>query len=427
MSPNTTDLDPAMNGRKALVDFFARSLTAFQSSKDAFHVVCTLPPRGETAGEASGEFSTSTPAPAPRRPNRNDVKARPVESLVVLDSSFNPPTLAHLRMAASAVRDLQKGRSTTTATRGDGAGESSSVAAGELGQRRAVRLLLLLAVNNADKKPKPAAFEVRLGMMYAFARDLRDEVRRRGVDGAEEEQRQQQEEEEDVEVDLGLTTMPYFHDKSQAISDTRFYARGDGGGEPEQVYLAGYDTLIRIFNPKYYNASSSSSPGGTAVEEAEAPIRRALDPFLGRSRLRITMRTDDEWGGEGEQVAYLKSLRDGGLEDVGGRRAWAERVEMVRGRDEGEEVVSSTKVREAASARDEEMLGRLVSARVKGWVLGEGLYPGDEGFVCCFVYDMRQVRRDVVDIGEWAHGLIVLLMDIIEPENLVSFKRQQAI
>ncbi|KAK1535036.1 cytidylyltransferase [Colletotrichum costaricense] len=416
MSPNTTDPDPAMNGRKALVDFFARSLTAFQSSKDAFRVVCTLPPRGEAAGEASGEFSISTPAPAPRRPNRDDVKAGPVESsLVVLDSSFNPPTLAHLRMAASAVRDLQKGRSTTTTRRGGGAGDSSSGAAGEMGRRRAVRVLLLLAVNNADKKPKPAAFEVRLGMMYAFARDLRDEVRRRGVGGVEEEQRQQ-EEEEDVEVDLGLTTMPYFHDKSQAISDTRFYARGDGGGEPEQVYLAGYDTLIRIFNPKYYHASSSSSlPGGTAVEEAEAPIRRALDPFLDRSRLRITMRTDDGWGGEGEQVAYLESLRDGGLEDVGGRRAWAERVEMVRGRDEGEEVVSSTKVREAASARDEEMLGRLVTARVKGWVLGEGLYRE------------RQVRRDVVDIGEWAHGLIVLLMDIIEPGNLVGFKRQQAI
>ncbi|KAK1708101.1 hypothetical protein BDP67DRAFT_411616 [Colletotrichum lupini] len=379
MSSDTTAPDPAMNGRKALVNFFARSLTAFQSSKDAFRVVCTLPHRGETAAEASGEFSTSTPAPAPRRPNRDDAKAGPVESsLVVLDSSFNPPTLAHLRMAASAVRDLRKGRSTTTTTtRGGGAGESSSGAGGEMGRRRAVRVLLLLAVNNADKKPKPAAFGVRLGMMYAFAGDLRDEVRRRGVDGAEEGQRQEEEEEEeeDVEVDLGLTTMPYFHDKSQAISDTRFYARGDGGGEPEQVYLAGYDTLIRIFNPKYYNASSSSSsPGGTAVEEAEAPIRRALDPFLGRSKLRITMRTDDEWGGEGEQVAYLESLRDGGLEDVGGRRAWAERVEMVRGRDEGEEVVSSTKVREAASARDEEGLRRLVSARVKGWVLGEGLY-----------------------------------------------------
>ncbi|KAK1472470.1 cytidylyltransferase [Colletotrichum cuscutae] len=408
MSSDTTALDPAMNGRKALVDFFARSLTAFQSSKDAFRVVCALPPRGETAGEASGEFSASTPAPAPRRPNRDDVEARPAKSsLVVLDSSFNPPTLAHLRMAASAVRDLQKGRSTTTTTtRGGGAGDSSSGAAGEMGRRRAVRVLLLLAVNNADKKPEPAAFEVRLGMMYAFAGDLRDEVRRRGVDGAEE----------DVEVDLGLTTMPYFHDKSQAISDTRLYARGDGGGEPEQVYLAGYDTLIRIFNPKYYHASSSSSsssPGGTAVEEAEAPIRRALDPFLDRSRLRITMRTDDGWGGEGEQVAYLESLRDGGLEDVGGRRAWAERVEMVRGRDEGEEVVSSTKVREAASARDEEMLGRLASGQI---LLHANM-----------IEDMRQVRRDVVDIGEWAHGLIVLLMDIIEPGNLVGFKRQQAI
>ncbi|KAL2883460.1 hypothetical protein SGCOL_001142 [Colletotrichum sp. CLE4] len=282
--------------------------------------------------------------------------------------------MAHLRMAASAIRDLQR-RKTTTTTGGSSGGAAGAVE--DLGQRGPVRLLLLLAVNNADKKSKPAAFEVRLGMMYAFAADLRDELKSKGVEEALGESmkgagtvQKEEEEKEEVEVDLGLTTMPYFHDKSQAISDTGFYAQGSEG-EPEQVYLAGYDTLIRIFNPKYYSGTSSAEE---ATAEAVAPIRSALDPFLNRSKLRITMRTDDGWGGEGEQVAYLKSLRDGGLEEVGGRGQWAERVEMVRGRDAGEEVVSSTKVREAASAGDDEGLGKLVSRRVKEWVLGEGLY-----------------------------------------------------
>ncbi|KAK1625607.1 hypothetical protein BDP81DRAFT_474107 [Colletotrichum phormii] len=349
MSSTTAEPDPAMKSRAALVDFFSRSLTAFQSSKDAFRVVCTLSPRG---GGSSGDTAT---IPAPGRPGGGD--KRLVKSLIVLDSSFNPPTMAHLRMAASAIRDLQ--RTTTTMTRSGSSGLASG-AVEDRAQGGSVRLLLLLAVNNADKKPKPAAFEVRLGMMYAFAADLRDELKRTGVEEASSRESMKgaetlQEEEEEVEVDLGLTTMPYFHDKSQAISDTGFYAQG-GEGEPEQVYLAGYDTLIRICNPKYYSAPSSAEG---AAAEAVAPIRSALDPFLNRSKLRITMRTDDEWGGEGEQVAYLQSLRDGGLEGVGGRGRWAERVEMVRGREVGEEVVSSTKVREAASAGDDEVLGRL--------------------------------------------------------------------
>ncbi|KAK1965832.1 cytidylyltransferase [Colletotrichum sublineola] len=347
MASDTTP-EPAMPSRAALVDFFSRGLAAFQSSKEAFRVVCTLSRRG-------GYDDTTAPVP---RPPREERPPRRVRSLVVLDSSFNPPTLAHLRMAVSAVRDLRRSGG------GDGGSREAS----------AVRLLLLLAVNNADKKPQPAAFPVRLGMMHAFARDLLDELRSapslsKGNGEQEREQEQKvteghDEEDGEMEVDLGLTTMPYFHDKSQAISDAGFYVV-DGEG-PEQVYLAGYDTLVRIFNPKYYNTSSTGDGDGGVT-----PIQRALDPFLERSRLRITMRADDEWGSETDQTAHLERLRDGGLEEVGGRAAWAERVEMVRGVGE---VVSSTRVRRAAKQRDEDALGRLVGPRVKEWVLSEGLY-----------------------------------------------------
>ncbi|KZL79235.1 cytidylyltransferase [Colletotrichum incanum] len=351
--PSDKAPEPAMSSRAALVDFFSRGLAAFHSSKDAFRVVCTLSRRRPVTTAGHDDVAAT---PVPRSP-REEQPPRRVRSLVVLDSSFNPPTLAHLRMAVSAVRDLQRGKPQ---------------------EESAVRLLLLLAVNNADKKPKPAAFPVRLGMMHAFAQDLLDELRGQvlaspGRGDGKQEKEVGEGGVEEIDVDLGLTTMPYFHDKSQAISDEGFYAV-DGEG-PEQVYLAGYDTLIRIFNPKYYNAAapspSSVTKDGREEMEVVAPIRGALDPFLERSRLRITMRTDDEWGDEGEQVAYLERLRDGGLEEVGGRGSWAERVEMVRGMGE---VVSSTRVREAASKGDEEGLGRLVGGRVKEWVLGEGLY-----------------------------------------------------
>ncbi|KAF4930368.1 putative nicotinamide mononucleotide adenylyltransferase [Colletotrichum viniferum] len=276
--------------RKALVEFFSRSLSSFQSSQDVFRVLCSLPHHRENAA----------PSPSPRRPQQ------PVKRLVVLDSSFNPPTLAHLRMATSALQA--------------GAG---------------ARLLLLLAVNNADKAPKPVAFAVRLGLMCAFAEDLLVL-------------------EEGLEVDVGVTTMPFFHDKARAVEGSGFYGEG-----VEQVYLAGYDTLIRIFNPKYY-------------PEAEGGMKGALGPFLERGKLRISLRVGDEWGGEGEQRAYLEGLREGGLEEVGGKREWAERVELVTGT-EGE-VVSSSRVREMAGRGDEEGLRGLLGERVRGWVLEDGLY-----------------------------------------------------
>ncbi|KAF6825420.1 cytidylyltransferase family protein [Colletotrichum plurivorum] len=292
MSSSIPNPEAAMSSRKSLVELFNRSLSTFQTSSDAFRVVCTLP-----------RLADSPSSSAPRQPRQK------VDSLVVLDSSFNPPTLAHLRMARSALRD----------------GSSNSSGGG-------ARLLLLLAVNNADKKPKPASFGERLGMMHAFAEDLLEE-------------------EEEVEVDLGLTTRPYFHEKSAVIAEEGGY------GGAEQVYLVGFDTLIRIFDGKYYDDMGA-----------------ALGPFLGRARVRVTMRTDDAWGDEEEQEWYLEGLKDGGLEAVGGRAEWAERVEMVRGRGQGEEVVSSTRVREAAARGDGEGLKGLLSNRVREWVVEEGLY-----------------------------------------------------
>ncbi|KAF5526220.1 Nicotinamide mononucleotide adenylyltransferase [Colletotrichum aenigma] len=279
--------------RKALVEYFSRSLSSFQSSQDAFRILCTLPHHRENAA----------PSPSPRRPQQ------PVKRLVVLDSSFNPPTLAHLRMATSALQA--------------GAG---------------ARLLLLLAVNNADKAPKPVAFAVRLGLMCAFAEDLLAQGAREGM-----------------EVDVGVTTMPFFHDKARAVEGGGFYGEG-----VEQVYLAGYDTLIRIFSPKYY-------------PEAEGGMKAALGPFLERGKLRVCLRVGDEWGGEEEQRRYLEGLREGGLEEVGGKREWAERVELVTGT-EGGEAVSSSKVREMAGRGDEKGLKGLLGERVRGWVLEEGLY-----------------------------------------------------
>ncbi|KAL7931635.1 Nucleotidylyl transferase [Trichoderma chlorosporum] len=283
---------------KQLVEFFSRSLTSFHSSPDVFRILCTLP--------HAGPEPVSRPASGVRR-------------LVVLDSSFNPPTRAHAEMARSALKWAS----------------SSSSSEG-------TRLMLLLSVNNADKAPKPASFPVRLGMMEGFGRHLLEGLELEG----------------DVrpEIDLAVTTMPYFNDKARAIGESGVYSSRGGEEEPEQVFLAGFDTVIRIFNPKYYG------DGG---------MRAALGPFFERARLRVTMRTDDEWGGEAEQEEYVRGLGEGKLDEVGGDAAWAGRVDLVEGSGDG---VSSSRVRAMVKSGEKEGLEKLVDEEVMGWIEGEGLY-----------------------------------------------------
>lgn len=282
-----------------------------------------------------------SPQPAPVPPRKQP------QTLVVLDSSFNPPTAAHLRMATSAV-----------------AGENLP---------GPVRLLLVLGVDNADKAVGPAALEQRLGMMWAFARDVRN-----GLDGTGSGSSGGR---EGVSIDVCLSKQPYFHDKSEAIAASNFYKVDEGeeaaeasNTKTEQVILVGYDTLIRILDPKYYGTSTTDVG---AVDVKETPVRKALGPFFERARLRVTARTDAEWGGKDDQAAYLDGLVNGdGLQKIGGNGEWAKRIETVEGRKEGEPLVSSTLAREAAKGKDWARFGELVSHGVKRWAEGEKLYSG---------------------------------------------------
>lgn len=149
----------------------------------------------------------------------------PSKVLYVLDSSFNPPTLAHLEISSSALEDSP--------------GPSS-------------RLLLLLATQNADKPSQPALFEDRLVMMTLLAEDLRTYLRSHLATSDLDDGNIPR-------IDIGVTKKPYFVDKAAAIEESRVYA-----SPLEQVHLTGFDTLIRILNPTL----------------------RPLEPFLTHHRLR---------------------------------------------------------------------------------------------------------------------------------------------
>ncbi|KAI1734931.1 hypothetical protein F4680DRAFT_436934 [Xylaria scruposa] len=335
-----------------LVARFAQALKSFESSDSTFRVLCSLP-----------SSSAATADLAPVEPLR-----RPAKYILVLDSSFNPPTLAHHRMVISALSDP---RYKTKATQDVKAEESRGMSK----TSGASRVLLLLAINNADKAPRPAVFPQRLAMMYAFAQGILADSSAKGT----AESSGQPPSGADVgceAVDIAVTTEPYFHAKAQAIAISDFY-RGvgesdepesavsiDNAAESEQIYLTGYDTLIRIFNPKYYPNNS---------------MKASLDPLFALARLRVTMRTDDNWGDVAAQISYLDELRAGKLEEAGGRVEWVDRIEMVQGRKEDEAIISSTKVRDAVRAQDWEALGVLVSENIVSWIRENSLYANDDG------------------------------------------------
>ena len=379
--PGATGADPSAGSPstgESLVGFFTRALEDYRRSNDRFRVLCSVvPPAACSPAPAPGSALIITeedePVPAPAL-----LASRP-RHLVVLDSSFNPPTAAHLGMAATAASGMRSGSDSSSSSKDR---TSLHHQRGE----RPRRILLLLATNNADKAPRPAAFPHRLAMMCLFARDLADRVTGAGDEGAGTGA--------DWPVDIGVTTEPYFHSKSEAVAESRFYrpninanddtanpssaaAAADPSSDMEQVYLVGFDTLIRIFNPKYYPSPDPSAPSAMAA---------ALDPFFARARLQVTVRADAdaEWGDAAAQRAYMEGLGRGSLVAVGGRAEWATRVARDPDADAEEQgegplpAISSTKVREAIARGHWAALKTdgfsVVTPRVEEFIRREGLY-----------------------------------------------------
>ena len=288
----------AMSKLDQLLCTFRAALQSFASSTSSFQILRTVP------------------AITSHRP----------KTLYVLDSSFNPPTRAHLHIATSAILDDKKA-------------EAEPVK----------RLLLLLATQNADKAPKPASFEQRLTMMSTFAEDLVRSVQEQCVDDRKESQT--------LIVDVGVIKTPLYLDKASVIDQSGEYGTPNAG--PEQVHLTGYDSLIRLLDTKYYPPDHTLQP---------------LESLFSRHRIRATRRIGDKWGGRQEQDAYLQALAHGDSESQGARREWATRIDLVDGISEGEESVSSTKVRDAANRKDPGALSKLVTDGVRDWILDQELY-----------------------------------------------------
>ncbi|CEP15045.1 hypothetical protein [Parasitella parasitica] len=130
--------------------------------------------------------------------------------LLVLDSSFNPPTKAHAQLLQTSL-----------------ASYPSNFFNGSL---------LLFSTNNVDKSLTGASALQRAQMMEIMARNFADTA-------------------------VGFTPHGRFMDKAKYIHSW-FAERYNG--QLELYFIVGFDTMTRLLDPKYYN--------GMAVQEALAPF-----------------------------------------------------------------------------------------------------------------------------------------------------------
>lgn len=293
---------------RPLVKTMKTALKSFQDSNSRFRVLKTVTSENDIADNENTISQLESP-----------------KTLFILDSSFNPPSIAHRTLAMSALHKLNSDNFP-----------------------RPHRLLLLFATMNADKAPSAASFDQRLTLMSIFARDLISALNEHSADHSV------------VPVDIGVTTVPYYTDKSAAIESE---GRECYPHKPKHIHLVGYDTLTRFFAAKYY-------------QKFDPPFS-ALNPYFDAAhRLRVTLRPDEDYGSVDEQNAFVKRLEDGEMEENGGKREWARQVDLVPPNPQAG--VSSTRIRKAAKREDWGELVQLCTPGVAEWVRSENLYAEDD-------------------------------------------------
>lgn len=168
-------------------------------------------------------------------------------NISVLDSSFNPPTLAHLALAntpfPASFRNASSDNDVFHAK------------------------LLLLSVRNVDKslKPSDATYAQRLEMMISLIKDITpDGTPTSRNKGCRDEIEVSPPDEANVAV--GIIDEPTFVGKSQVLLE---FLRGrlqafpltEGGivhsPKPKLTFLVGTDTLGRLFAPRYYSSEQA--------------------------------------------------------------------------------------------------------------------------------------------------------------------------
>lgn len=207
-----------------------------------------------------------------------------LKKLCVLDSSFNPPHLGHYTLVKESVNFNERNNS-----------------------KDELAVLLLLSINNADKlRPQPASFEHRVEMMVQMGNFINENLQ--------------------VDVIIGLTDKARFVDKKLSIVN---YIKSEQKKEAatELSFLVGYDTLIRILNPKYY---------------LPVTLCTALEYFFMNLDLFCLSRDSPQESLQ-DQVNFVRNIANGEIEGV--PKDWATKIHLLTNEGSETSSISSSAVR----------------------------------------------------------------------------------
>ncbi|EGW32484.1 uncharacterized protein SPAPADRAFT_61552 [Spathaspora passalidarum NRRL Y-27907] len=232
------------------------------------------------------------------------------QRICVLDSSFNPPHLGHYALVEESLKNTF----------------------GSVGQSNDNKIvLLLLSIKNADKAaPKPESLEHRLQMMYLMANDISKKW--------------------NISVSIGVTKHAKFVDKS--VSCLNFIKPSS---TLKLTFLVGFDTLVRILNPKYYLPDKLST---------------SLEQFMKSTDLFCLTRVDKDITND-EQNNYLEEIRGGRHEDIPSH--WGENIFLVKNFGDDIANISSSEIRLQISQGNDDWKSKVVP-EIRDFIVNNDLY-----------------------------------------------------
>lgn len=322
--------DPTMANIRAAAP---RLLQRVQQGLSKFELVYVPHTKWPLPHPKLGEVSTSSPL-----------------RISVLDSSFNPPTLAHLSLANSLP-------------------PSSSQSDGEVDYSAR---LLLLSVKNVDKSLKPgdALYEQRLEMMHLLVKNMHP-LRLVTDHAAPPSVTDDITVEEAANAAIAIVDEPTFVGKSHVLRTFLEQHLADipppttSIDNVELTFLVGHDTLERLFAPRYYPSEEAMV---TALHKFLSSDTKSGDHSRLVSAKRVMPSSGDGPPSQQEvdTLPHMKEFLD------------SERIAVI---DMGDTLstYSSTTVRRSVGSmgQDGGLAGswrRLVTEDVAQYIVKEGLY-----------------------------------------------------
>lgn len=241
--------------------------------------------------------------------------------ICILDSSFNPPTLAHLALASAPFPPC------SGSTSQDDTPYTSR--------------LLLFSLTNVEKKPTPS--DPSLIQRFRLIQLLAQEIQAR---------------QPDTPVAIGLINEPTFAGKSRIIHSYFKDRQGDSSSSTSSPIklscIVGTDTLVRFFDPRFYQATEGGMDGAFSTF------------FNDEGSTLVSARRGDEGDRRTEESLLKREEVDKWIQSGSVRLMGEGNEEWVS--------MSSTKIRKAVTAGHWAQVDKLTIPSIREYIQQEGLY-----------------------------------------------------